>query len=254
MESLIDHRRVKWRCCSIGSQRHCAYGTWDGRWRFMSYTQQPLSYPRTQDQPWQACFDVSRVPPTIKETQTNQMLTRSVRDLAMSFTITEQRGDNATYPELGFISGPSSKRLKIAVALKTEDGLSADADVLDVVMRTAERCKLMGHEVVELDCVPYHVEEFLDQFMDIYFCLDDRAWRLNFEKMHGRPVADGDFETLWMYYLNAMPDDPDAAIETPMETANKISDAFDRHFESYDLILTPTVPVVAKEAADRSIE
>ena len=53
--------------------------------------------------------DVSRIPPIV-ETQTSQMLTRSVRDLAMSFMITERRGDDASLPELGFISGPSSKR------------------------------------------------------------------------------------------------------------------------------------------------
>ena len=45
--------------------------------------------------------DVSRIPPII-ETQTSQMLTRSVRDLAMSYMLTERRGDNAALPELVF--------------------------------------------------------------------------------------------------------------------------------------------------------
>jgi len=194
------------------------------------------------------------VTPTIKETQTNQMITRSVRDLAMSFALVEQRGDNATYPELGFISGPSKKRLKIAVATKTEDGQSADADVLDVVMRTAELCRQMGHEVGELDCVPYSANELLEhKFMDFISILT-QGIAANFEKMHGRPVADGDFEALGMYYLNMLPDDPDAALKGVWEYTDKVSDAFDKHFESYDLILTPTVPVVPKEAADRSIE
>ena len=196
--------------------------------------------------------DVGRVPPII-ETQTSQMLTRSVRDLAMSFKVTERRGDNASLPELGFISGPSSKRLKIAVGLKTADGQSADADVLDVIMQTAERCKLMGHEVVELDCLPYHVEDFLDQFMALISVLTGR-FAGQFKETFGRPVADGDFEKMQMYFLDAMPDDPEAAWNRLMETAGKISDSFDRLFESYDLILTPTVPVVAKDAAERSID
>ena len=192
--------------------------------------------------------------PTIKETQTNQMLTRSVRDLAMSFAITEQRGDNATYPELGFISGPSKKRLKIAVATKTEDGLSADADVLDVVMRTAELCRQMGHEVGELDCVPYSANELLmHKFMDFISVLT-QGLAAKFEEMHGRPVGDRDFETLSMYYLNIMPDDPEAALNLLWGTTAKISDGFDRHFESYDLILTPTVPVVAKDATERALD
>jgi amidase len=196
--------------------------------------------------------DVGRVPPII-ETQTSQMLTRSVRDLAMSFMVTERRGDNASLPELGFISGPSSKRLKIAVGLKTADGQSADADVLDVIMQTAERCKLMGHEVVELDCLPYHVEDFLDQFMALISVLTGR-FAGQFKETFGRPVADGDFEKMQMYFLDAMPDDPEAEWNRLMETAGKISDSFDRLFESYDLILTPTVPVVAKDAAERSID
>lgn len=196
--------------------------------------------------------DVSRIPPMV-ETQTSQMLTRSVRDLAMAYMTTERRGDNASFPELGFVSGPSSKRLKIAVGLKTADGQSAEADVLDVIMRTAERCKLMGHEVGEMDCLPYHVEDYLDQFMTlIAFLTKHMAER--FKETFGRSVADGDFEKLSMYYLDAMPDNPEAEFTRLMETAKKISDSIDRVFESYDLILTPTVPVVAKEAADRALD
>src|SRR6056300_337727 len=162
--------------------------------------------------------DVGRVPPII-ETQTSQMLTRSVRDLAMSFMILERRGDNAVLPELGFISGPSSKRLKIAVGLKTADGQSADADVLDVIMQTAERCKLMGHEVIELDCLPYHAEDFLDQFMALLSVLTQRMAG-QFKETYGRPVAHGDFENLTMYYLDAMPGDPEAGWNRLMETVN----------------------------------
>ena len=196
--------------------------------------------------------DVSRIPPII-ETQSSQMLTRSVRDLAMSYMITERRGADASLPELGFISGPSSKRLKIAIGLKTADGLSAEADVLDVIIRTAERCKLMGHEVVELDCLPYHVEDYLDQFMTLISFLTKRM-AAQFEENYGRSVADGDFEKLSMYYLDAMPDDPEAEWARLLETANTISDSIDGIFESYDLILTPTVPVVATEASGRALD
>jgi len=196
--------------------------------------------------------EVGRIPPVL-ETQTNQMLTRSVRDLAMSFKVTERRGDDATLPELGFISGPSSKRLKIAVGLKTADGLSAESDVLDVIMQTAERCKLMGHDVVELDFLPYHVDEFRDQFLKMIAIMTQRMAD-RFKENKGRPVAHGDFEKLQMHHLGAMPDDPEAEMNRLMEMARKISDSFDRLFDCYDLILTPTVPVVAKEATDRSID
>jgi len=93
----------------------------------------------------------------------------------------------------------------------------------------------------------------MHKFMDFISILT-QGIAANFEKMHGRPVADGDFEALGMYYLNMLPDDPDAALKGVWEYTDKVSDAFDKHFESYDLILTPTVPVVPKEAADRSIE
>lgn len=196
--------------------------------------------------------DVSRIPPIV-ETQTSQMLTRSVRDLAMSFMITERRGDDASLPELGFISGPSSKRLKIAVSLKTADGLGADADVVDVIMRTAERCKLMGHEVVDLDFLPYHADEYLDQFMAMLSMLTKRMSG-QYEEIFGRPVAEGDFEKLSMHYLDTMPDNPEENFARLMETANTIADSIDRIFETYDLILTPCVPVVPKEAANRTLD
>jgi len=196
--------------------------------------------------------DVSRMPPAI-ETQTSQMLTRSVRDLAMSFMLTERRGDDAVFPELGFISGPSSNRLRIAVGLKTADGMSAEADVLDVIKRTAERCKLMGHEVVELDCLPYDVESYLDQFMSMISIMTKRMAG-QFEENFGRAVAEGDFQRLTMSYLHKMPKNPEAEFTRLMEIANQISDSLDKIFESYDLILTPSVPVVAKEAAQRALD
>jgi amidase len=111
----------------------------------------------------------------------------------------------------------------------------------------------MGHEVVELDCLPYHVEDFLDQFMKLISFMTKRMAD-QFEENYGRPVADGDFEKLSMYHLDAMPDDPEAELTRLLETANKISDSIDRIFESHDLILTPTVPVVAKEATDRALD
>jgi len=196
--------------------------------------------------------DVSRIPPVV-ETQTNQMLTRSVRDLAMSFAITERRGEDAKFPELGFISGPSSKRLKIAVGLKTADGMSAEADVLDVIRQTAERCKLMGHEVVELDCLPYHAESYLDQFTSMLSIMATRMAG-QFEESFGRAVADGDFEKVSMHYLHTMPENPEAELARLMETAQTISDSIDRIFESYDLILTPSVPVVAKDVTNRALD
>jgi len=39
-----------------------------------------------------------------------------------------------------------------------------------------------------------------------------------------------------------------------METAQTISDSIDRLFESYDLILTPSVPVVAKDVTNRALD
>jgi amidase len=51
-----------------------------------------------------------------------------------------------------------------------------------------------------------------------------------------------------------MPKDPEADFTRLMEIANQISDSLDKLFESYDLILTPSVPVVAKEAAQRSLD
>ncbi len=196
--------------------------------------------------------DVARKAPIV-EVQSSQMLTRSVRDLAMSYAVTECRGDNTALPKLGFVSGPSSNRLKIAVGLKTADGLSAEPDVLDIILRTAERCKLMGHEVIELDSLPYHVEDFLDQFFLLISLLTKRM-AVQFEERYGRPPADGDFEKLSMFYLNTMPDDPKAALAGLMKTSSEISESIDGLFDNYDLILTPTVPVVAAEAADRAAD
>jgi amidase len=72
-------------------------------------------------------------------------ISRSVRDTAMYLALLE---DPATpLPKLGFVSGPCSRRLKIAMMDEGMRGEAPDPDVRAAITATAQICRDLGHTV-----------------------------------------------------------------------------------------------------------
>ena len=76
-------------------------------------------------------------------------LSRTVRDTAAWLALTEKKGANASYPPVGLVTGPSQRRLRIAVQITDTRGLEPDADVRAATEAAAELCRSLGHEVRE---------------------------------------------------------------------------------------------------------
>jgi amidase len=74
-------------------------------------------------------------------------LSRTVRDTALYLSVTEDA--NTALPRLGFLSGKSSKRLKIAVMVDGMQGQLPDPEVRKAIETTAELCRQLGHLVDE---------------------------------------------------------------------------------------------------------
>jgi amidase len=75
------------------------------------------------------------------------VLSRTVRDTAMVLSLAED--PDARLPRLGWISGPSSRRLKIAVMFGGMRGEAPHPEVRDAISDTARLCGELGHTVDE---------------------------------------------------------------------------------------------------------
>lgn len=91
-------------------------------------------------------------------------VSRTVRDGAMVFSLSE---DPAPLKPVGFVSGPSKKRLKIAFNTMNYYGEEPHPDVKAAVEATAKLCAGLGHEIVEVKN-PIDGKEFIDAFLTVW--------------------------------------------------------------------------------------
>jgi amidase len=76
---------------------------------------------------------------------TQGVLTRTVRDTALFYAEIEKV--HRALPPIGHITGPSARRLRIALLLEGMPGLPVDRQVQDAVEAAARTCERMGHHV-----------------------------------------------------------------------------------------------------------
>ncbi|HEX7775957.1 MAG TPA: amidase [Parvibaculum sp.] len=91
-------------------------------------------------------------------------VSRTVRDSAMVFSLSE---DARPLTPVGFVSGPSKKRLKIAFNTMNYYGAEPHPDVKAAVEATAKLCAGLGHEIVEVKN-PIDGRDFIDAFLTIW--------------------------------------------------------------------------------------
>jgi amidase len=94
-------------------------------------------------------------------------VSRSVRDSAMVFSLSEDTSPHARFTPTGFVRGPSKKRLKIAFSTLSYSGKEPQADVKASIEATAKLCKGLGHEIIEVKN-PVSGPEFVDAFLTVW--------------------------------------------------------------------------------------
>jgi amidase len=75
-------------------------------------------------------------------------VSRTVRDNAMLFSLTEDTGDFARFKPIGFVAGPTKRRLRIAFGTASYYGTEPHPDVKAAVEASAKLCESLGHTIV----------------------------------------------------------------------------------------------------------
>ena len=177
---------------------------------------------------------------------TEHVITRSVRDSAALLDLTAGPDIGAPYfaarPGRPFLQevGADGGRLRIAFATQTPAGEKVAPDCEQAVLRTARLLEAAGHHVEEakLDFVP---EAFAPGFRviiagNIRMAIDNYA-----AKCGRAPVREAFEKITWMFYESggrATAADYARAILAIHQTGRLMG----RFFETYDALLTPTLP------------
>ncbi len=167
-------------------------------------------------------------------------LSRSVRDTAAYLSVVENKS-NSNLTQVGFVSGPAKKRLKIAVVLHTLRGQKPHAEVEKATNSAASLCEKLGHKIEPIQ-LPINGDEFIDAFIGLW---STGAARL--EATAKRLLGDGtkleDVLEPWTLGLIELGKSRGTAncVQRATKVFGEVTAATEKVFQSYDVILSPVM-------------
>jgi amidase len=166
-------------------------------------------------------------------------LSRTVRDTAMYLSVVED--PNAQLPNLGFVSGKSPRRLKIAVMFEGMLGQAPHPEVREAITDTAQLCRQLGHTIDEakppLDQVRLSDAARHVGAVEVARAVDAIA------KAKGITKLEFGFESRALGQREeAMGKGPfDEQIAAALPTLRAGTATLDQFFQQWDVLLTPVV-------------
>lgn len=170
--------------------------------------------------------------------KTNHVLSRTVRESALLFSLTEQR--NGSLAPIGYVDGPSKDRLRIGVTLPQQ---GIDSDTTHALYRMRDLLLSMGHDLIE---TPFPVENgaFVQAYIG-FFSTRLTALRQLIEANIGSPIGEmGVVTPLVASGAEHLRDLPPEHIADAMKYLQSLQSRFENLFESIDILLTPVSPIV----------
>jgi amidase len=164
-------------------------------------------------------------------------VSRTVRDNAVLFSLTEDTGDFARLKPIGFVAGPAKRRLRIAFGTASYYGAEPHPDVKAALEASAKLCESLGHTIVPAQN-PVDGQAFEKAFQAVLWSLPVKLVQLakirnlnpeNFFEPWTLAAAD--------YAMKLPPDAMDKGLTAFTEAEAQI-DAF---MAGYDAWLTPVL-------------
>lgn len=171
-------------------------------------------------------------------------ISRTVRDSAWLFDVTQDRTATAAYPPLAPVVSPRNRRLKIGVMFDNIQQANVAAPIRHVIERTAKRCADLGHEVSDVSLRNADGQGFWKQVENM-FLLRMPLLVAAIEQATGAPFEDNQLLSPFVTSMGV------AARDLPEQAEAAAFAAFERHrasllggFETVDVLLTPVTPMM----------
>jgi amidase len=164
-------------------------------------------------------------------------VSRSVRDSAMVFSLSEDASPKAKFKPTSFVSGPSKKRLKIAFSTLSYYGTEPHDDVKASLEATAKLCRDLGHQIVEAKN-PITGPEFVDAFLTVWASGPAQLVLLA-QSLKLKPENVLEPWTLGLAEFYAKK--PKGTLEKSLAYFHKVEAATDEFFKHCDAWLTPVL-------------
>lgn len=169
---------------------------------------------------------------------TNGIVSRTVRDTANYFHGIEQHRASKKLQPIGHVTGPSKRRLRIAMFTQNPAGIEAHADVSKTVIEAGKKCETLGHEVSYIPN-PYN-DRILFDFL-VYYSFLSRLL-VSFGKVAVHPRFNGKkvepfTSGLASFFSKSMLHAPASFSRLRNDVAKEYESLYNR----YDVLLSPTV-------------
>jgi amidase len=169
----------------------------------------------------------------------NHVETHSVRDSAAMFAATERTDAQAPWPTVGFVEGPTRKRLRIGVLSVSGNGREPDAEVRAGLDNTVKLLQAMGHKVRETNW-PIDSARFGQDFLTLWSAgaaMDIAAM----SKALGRAADSSMAEPFSLGMAELIAKAPEGAVDAAIGRLAEASTAYDGWFARFDVIVSPVL-------------
>lgn len=169
-------------------------------------------------------------------------VSRSVRDTAAFLNVVENKS-NDKLPPVGFISGPSTKRLRVALILEGANGRKPDPEVERAIRASAKLCASLKHAVVEAK-LPVNGEELTEAFLG-YWAAGTIGLESEIEKTLGKDVKREDVLEPWTIGLIELGKKRGLfnAVSRAHKAFGAAAAAMENFFTDFDVILSPVLRI-----------
>ncbi|MEO0976510.1 MAG: amidase [Pseudomonadota bacterium] len=185
--------------------------------------------------------------------KTNQAISRTVRENAALFDLTEDKSGGAFKP-VGFVQGPSERRLKIGYVANPRTNVPVEPEVLAAQMSTANLLENLGHEVIEVE-FPVDEQQMQENYF-AFFAGKVGGLKALVEQVSGKPVLESGLLTrlLASNVEYSVDNYTPADIEAGIAYLKSLSEVFANVFAEIDIMLAPISPVVCPKLDEASYD
>ena len=166
----------------------------------------------------------------------------TVRDTAAFLDVVENK-TNDKLPPVGFVSGASTKRLRIALLVNGISGQKADPEVEKAIRSTAKLCESLKHKVEEAKW-PVNGEELTDAFLG-YWAVGAVGVEAEIATLLGKDVKREDVLEPWTIGLieTGKKRGLFSAVGKATKAFAAAATAMEAMFKNYDVILSPVIRI-----------